>query len=705
MRTGEALAAVDLMEEGSEATITLLRDIEYEDGIEVEGREITFDLNGFTLDVINADGPGLDVGEGGAVLLAENEAGGKFNVASSAAPGHAVYVHDDGQATVTSATATGLGSAAVYATGDSSSVSVTGDVSSSQNFAADAVNGAGITVGGDAEGLSGVEARGSGSSVKIAGDVRCSAYGAFGALARDGGSIEIDGDVSTSGDYCSGVNAVGSGSTVSIGGDVTVVGLEATGVHASDGGLAVIDGVLTAPELAYIVLAINPAEGDPVRVVKGTDDGVPAIGDYEGYLLYSDGVNFVYLTVDVEDSHTSSGGGSSGQSSSQTRYWAAISGDGSGQLPVTVNTGVGSASLNLGTLAGSLSNGQSTVVTVPSISGVNSYTAKLPASSLSVSGAGSLTLNTAAGSVTVPGNMLAGTNLTGEAGLTIGEGDISNLAGDVKAAIGDRPVIQLTLTVNGVPTDWNNPDAPVTVSIPYTPTVAELNNPEGIVVWYIDGSGNAVSVPNGRYDPATGTVTFSATHFSDYAVVYRQVGFGDVAAGAWYCKAVNFIAAREITSGTGGGNFSPDAKLTRGQFLVMLMRAYDIAPDANPASNFSDAGSTYYTGYLAAAKRLGISSGIGNNMFAPEKEITRQEMFTLLYNALKIMGRLPQGDSGKTLYQFTDAGQDLWAQDAMVYLVGAGVISGNNSLLTPTATTRAEMAQILYNLLSSNYGL
>jgi hypothetical protein len=310
----------------------------------------------------------------------------------------------------------------------------------------------------------------------------------------------------------------------------------------------------------------------------------------------------------------------------------------------------------------------------------------------------------AAISVTIPGNMLAGTNLTGEAGLTIGEGDTSSLAENLKAAIGDRSVIQLTLTINSVPTDWNNPDAPVAVSIPYTPTVAELNNPEGIVVWYIDGSGNAVSVPNGRYDPATGTVIFSATHFSDYAVVYRQVGFGDVAAGAWYCKAVNFIAAREITSGTGDGNFSPDAKLTRGQFLVMLMRAYGIAPDANPASNFSDAGSTYYTGYLATVKRLGISAGIGNNMFAPEKEITRQEMFTLLYNTLKIMGRLPQGDSGKTLYQFTDAGQvNLWAQDAMAYLVGAGVISGNNSLLMPTAaTTRAEMAQILYNLLSSN---
>jgi hypothetical protein len=70
----------------------------------------------------------------------------------------------------------------------------------------------------------------------------------------------------------------------------------------------------------------------------------------------------------------------------------------------------------------------------------------------------------------------------------------------------------------------------------------------------------------------------------------------------------------------------------------MLMKAYGIAPDTNPANNFSDAGNTYYTRYLAAAKRLGISAGVGGNLYVPEKEITRQEMFTMLYNALKSIG-------------------------------------------------------------------
>jgi hypothetical protein len=288
------------------------------------------------------------------------------------------------------------------------------------------------------------------------------------------------------------------------------------------------------------------------------------------------------------------------------------------------------------------------------------------------------------------------------AGITVSQGDMSGLPDEVKAAVGGRPLIRLTLTIDGRQAEWNNPHSPVKVSIPYTPTAAELENPESIIVWYIDGEGRPVPIPDGRYDAATGTVTFNASHFSDYAVAYNRASFIDVASGAWYSRAVGFIAARGITEGTGGGNFSPEARLTRGQFVVMLMKACGLAPDANPEDNFADAGGAYYTGYLAAAKRLGIAAGVGGDLFAPEREISRQELFTLLYNALKANGRLPRGDSGKTLSDFADAGQiDSWAKEAMALLVKTGVACGDAGKLSPLGkTTRAEMAQTLYNLLS-----
>lgn len=142
-----------------------------------------------------------------------------------------------------------------------------------------------------------------------------------------------------------------------------------------------------------------------------------------------------------------------------------------------------------------------------------------------------------------------------------------------------------------------------------------------------------------------------------------------------------------------------------------LVPGFDISPDDTALQdNFSDAGDTYYTGYLAAAKRQGISSGVGGNLFAPAQEITRQELFTLLYNALKSIGSLPgtgsegsvSGDAGKSISDFSDADQiSLWAKDAMALLTETGTIAGSGGKLNPTGkATRAEMAQVLYHLLS-----
>lgn len=62
---------------------------------------------------------------------------------------------------------------------------------------------------------------------------------------------------------------------------------------------------------------------------------------------------------------------------------------------------------------------------------------------------------------------------------------------------------------------------------------------------------------------------------------------------------------------------------------------------------------------------------------------------------------MPTGTSGKIPADFADAGQVAsWAKDAIALFVRTGVVQGSAGKLNPEAlTTRAEMAQILYNLL------
>jgi hypothetical protein len=463
-------------------------------------------------------------------------------------------------------------------------------------------------------------------------------------------------------------------------------------------GLAAGDTVTAAPALTPAAADTNTAGTYEIALTGGEVDNT---GSYD--ITRQNGTLTISAAPSGDDDDGDDDGGSSGGGGAPPAptYNAAVkAGGGSGTtLPVTVAKDSGTASIDIGSQE--LTSG-GTVVTIPRVPDVDAYSVGIPVSSLSGDGQGSLTLNTGAGSVTIPSNMLTGVSdiSAGKAEITIGRGDKSALPEDVKAAVGSRPLIRLSLSVDGGQTDWENPDAPVTVSVPYTPEDGEDIN--AIVVWYLDGDGSLSCVTNGRYDPETGTVTFTTTHFSLYAVGYNGVSYQDVADTAWYRDAVSYLAARGITSGTSATTFSPDATLTRGQFITLLLRACGSEADENAKDNFSDAGNTYYTGYLAAAKRLGISNGVGDGRFAPEQAITRQETFTLLYNALKLLDRLPEGDAGKTLSDFADSGSiAAYAREAMACLAETGVTGGSGGKLDPTAiTTRAQMAQVLYNLIS-----
>ena len=365
----------------------------------------------------------------------------------------------------------------------------------------------------------------------------------------------------------------------------------------------------------------------------------------------------------------------------------------------------GNAIISFGVLEGiSFTENENVVLTIPKISGAISYTLEVPVGLITSSSNGLIILNTPLGSISISRNMLSTMpeNLGKTASITIASGDKSLLTKNIGEVIGERPFTKFTMSIDGKEIDLKKANRPISISIPYTLNGDERFNSESMVIWYINEDGNIGSIPNGFYNITTRTMDFHTNYLSDYGIVYNKINFKDVGNDKWYSKAVNFIAARDITTGTGNGNFSPDDKLTRGQLITMLMRAYGITPDVNPADNFADAGNTYYSNYLSSAKALGISQGVGNNRYEPEREITRQEMFVLIYNALKIIDSLPKGSSEMTMADFTDAEQiESWAKEAITLMVEKGTITGSSGKLNPTrTTTRAEMAQVMFNLLS-----
>ncbi len=212
-------------------------------------------------------------------------------------------------------------------------------------------------------------------------------------------------------------------------------------------------------------------------------------------------------------------------------------------------------------------------------------------------------------------------------------------------------------------------------------------------------NGNVQKHKTGRYDSGTGSVIFTVTHFSQYAIVYSKVTFNDLKKYPEAEEAVQVLASRGILEGTAHNLFSPGKSITRGEFAMRTINAFSLTAGYN--DNFSDVGETdeYYDA-LGIAKALGLMNGTGNNRCSPEKPITRQEMLTIMAKIPKLAGKDTLSGTAEDISKFKDVSKVAkYAYESVAAMVGSGLFTVTRDRLNPTAAvTRAEMAQILYKI-------
>ena len=342
------------------------------------------------------------------------------------------------------------------------------------------------------------------------------------------------------------------------------------------------------------------------------------------------------------------------------------------------------------------------IITVPAVAGAAVYVQQLPATTLAAGNAKAvIQIATAVGTIAAPSNMLNASEVAGaqNVALSIAMADKTRLDTALKAAIGNRPVVEINLKVDGTTRPWSNPEAPVTVSIPYTPSVEELADPEHIVVWYIDGMGNAIAVPTGKYDAATGKVVFTTTRFSKYAVAYVNKTFSDISNYAWARKEIEVMASKGVINGTSADTYTPAAAIKRADFILLLVKALGLSTKVD--DNFSDVSPTaYYAEAVATARKLGITEGVGDNKFNPDEQISRQDMMTLINRAMLAAKRDLASGTAADLEKFADkASVAFYAAQSVATLVKNGIVTGDAGNINPLGNaTRAETAVLIYRI-------
>ncbi|MDF2614108.1 MAG: peptidase and in kexin sedolisin [Clostridia bacterium] len=341
-------------------------------------------------------------------------------------------------------------------------------------------------------------------------------------------------------------------------------------------------------------------------------------------------------------------------------------------------------------------------IKVPAIAEAKEYHSILPAGFWTLGdGSEAIEIQNDIASITIPNNMLSTIDISKlqYIGLTIASVNKEKLDLATREIIKDRPIIEIKLHANGQRMPWSNENVPVTISVPYTPTPDEMKDLEHITVWYIDGEGKAVAVPNGKYNPETGCVTFRTTHFSKYAVVFVQKHFNDINSSHWAKKSIEILASKGIISKKADANFQPSRDITRADFLEFLVKTLGLRAQVD--GSFSDVKpDKYYYEAVRIAKKLDIATGSDNNIFNPEAPISRQDMMVMTERALNIVSGKTVKASLVNLNQFSDKDKiSEYAKASVSILVANRLIGGSNGKINPLSnTTRAEAAAFLYKI-------
>lgn len=178
--------------------------------------------------------------------------------------------------------------------------------------------------------------------------------------------------------------------------------------------------------------------------------------------------------------------------------------------------------------------------------------------------------------------------------------------------------------------------------------------------------------------------------------------FTDMGNHGWAAASVDFLYDGGITTGTSATTYGPALNITRGDFILMLYRAFNLS--ANTTDGFKDVPSdSYYAQAIAVAKALGIAQGSDDGRFNPTAPLTREDAMVFLYRTLNRTGRTIASASASYLNRFSDGSStSSYAQDSVATLAQAGIIQGDtNGRLNPKGSlTRAEMAVILHRVVT-----
>lgn len=185
---------------------------------------------------------------------------------------------------------------------------------------------------------------------------------------------------------------------------------------------------------------------------------------------------------------------------------------------------------------------------------------------------------------------------------------------------------------------------------------------------------------------------------------YSEDTFTDVKKDQWYYESVKYVYENNLMQGA-DNQFEPESKLTRAMLVTVLYRMAN-PKDEEYSHTFEDVPQdAWYCSAVSWASQNNLVNGVSENRFAPEEDITREQIALIFYRFAKMNGLDVSCDSNIEKYTDINDISD-WASEAVVWANSVSLMGGtSNSTFSPKETaTRAQVATILMRLQEKVFG-
>ena len=184
-----------------------------------------------------------------------------------------------------------------------------------------------------------------------------------------------------------------------------------------------------------------------------------------------------------------------------------------------------------------------------------------------------------------------------------------------------------------------------------------------------------------------------------------ELPFTDVIEADWFFENVKYAYENGLLNGVSETEFGPQIEMTRAMLVTVLHRA-EGEPAVDKSITFADVDeNAYYANAVAWAQSNGIVNGITDSEFAPDTNITREQIAVIMFRYAKYKGYDVSVGENTNILSYDDAESiSGYAVEAVQYASGSGLMKGKTeTTINPKDNaTRAEIAAILQRFIETN---